>query len=65
MQVLSQYTDIIFDQLRLKQDVLADHAVQALVSNPHFAEEINSWESKTGIQREMEFGRLAIGCNLS
>ena len=45
MQVLSQYTDSIFDQLRLKQDVLADHAVQALVSNPHFAEEINSWES--------------------
>mgnify|MGYP000347559147 CR=1 FL=1 len=45
MQLLSQYTDAIFDQLRLKQDLLADQAVQVLVSNPQFAKEINSWES--------------------
>lgn len=45
MNLLSQYSNSIFDQLRLKKDFLADHAVQALVSNPQFAEEINSWES--------------------
>ncbi len=45
MQLLSQYTNAIFDQLRLKQDLLADEAVLALVSNPQFAKEINSWES--------------------
>lgn len=44
MQLLSQYTDAIFDQLRLKQDLLADQAVQVLVSNAQFAKEINSWE---------------------
>ena len=45
MQLLSQYTNAIFDQLRLKKDHLADDAVQALVSNPLFTKEINSWES--------------------
>ena len=45
MQLLSQYTNTIFDQLRLKKDHLADQAVQVLVSNPQFAKEINSWES--------------------
>ncbi len=45
MQLLSQYTDVTFDQLRLKQDLLADSAVQVLVFNPQFAKEINSWES--------------------
>jgi hypothetical protein len=45
VQLLSQYTDAIFDQLRLKQDLLVDQAVQVLVSNPQFAKEINSWES--------------------
>ncbi len=44
MQLFSQYTDAIFDQLRLKQDLLADQAVQVLVSNAQFAKEINSWE---------------------
>jgi len=48
VQLLSQYTDAIFDQLRLKQDLLADQAVQVLVSSPHFAKEINSWESIPG-----------------
>ena len=45
MQLLSQYTNAIFDQLRLKKDQLADQAVQVLVSNPQLAKEINSWES--------------------
>ena len=45
MQLFSQYTSAVFDQLRLNQDLLADQAVQVLVSNPHFAKEINSWES--------------------
>ena len=45
MQLLSQYTSAVFDKLRLNQDLLADHAVKVLVSNPHFAKEINSWKS--------------------
>ena len=45
MHLLSQYTSAVFDQLRLNQDLLADHAVQVLVLNPHFAKEINSWKS--------------------
>lgn len=45
MQLLSQYSNAIFDQLRLKKDHLADQAVQVLVSNPQFAKEINSWVS--------------------
>lgn len=45
MQLLSHYTNANFDQLRLKKDLLADQAVQVLVSNPQFAKEINSWES--------------------
>jgi len=45
VNLLSQYSNSIFDQLRLKKDFLADQAVLALVSNPHFAKEINSWES--------------------
>lgn len=45
MRVLSHYTDAVFDQLRLKQDLLADHAAQVLISNPQLAKEINSWES--------------------
>lgn len=45
MQLLSQYTGAVFDKLRLNQDLLADHAVIVLVSNPHFAKEINSWKS--------------------
>jgi hypothetical protein len=44
VQLLSQYTNASFDQLRLKKDHLADQAVQALVSNPQFSKEINSWE---------------------
>jgi hypothetical protein len=45
VQLLSQYTSAVFDKLRLNQDLLADQAVQVLVSNPHFAKEINSWKS--------------------
>ena len=48
MNLLSQYSNSIFDQLRLKQDLLADQAVQVLVSNPQFAKEINSWDSIPG-----------------
>jgi hypothetical protein len=43
--LLSQYNNAVFDQLRLKQDLLADQAVHVLVSNSHFVKEINSWES--------------------
>ena len=45
MQLLSQYSNANFDQLRLKKDLLADQAVQVLVSNPQFGKEINSWDS--------------------
>jgi hypothetical protein len=44
VHVLSHYTDAVFDQLRLKQDLLADQAAQVLISNPQLAKEINSWE---------------------
>ena len=45
MQLLSQYSNANFDQLRLKKDPLADQVVQVLVSNPQFGKEINSWDS--------------------
>lgn len=44
MHLLSQYNHTTFDQLRLKEDPLADSAAQVLVSNPQFAKEINSWK---------------------
>lgn len=43
MNLLSQYNSSVFDQLRLKQDTLADQAVEALISQPALASEINSW----------------------
>ncbi len=43
MNLLAQYTNTNFDQLRLKQDTLADQAVEVLISQPNLASEINSW----------------------
>ena len=43
MNLLTQYTNLNFDQLRLKQDNLADQAVEVLVLHPKLASEINSW----------------------
>lgn len=43
MNLLAQYNNLNFDQLRLKQDALADRAVEVLVSQPNLASEINSW----------------------
>ena len=43
MNLLTQYTNLNFDQLRLKQDILADQAVEVLISQPNLASEINSW----------------------
>jgi len=45
VNLLSQYSNSIFDELRLKQDHLADQAVQVLVSNPSLVKDINSWQS--------------------
>jgi hypothetical protein len=43
VNLLAQYTNTNFDQLRLKQDTLADQAVEVLISQPNLASEINSW----------------------
>jgi hypothetical protein len=43
VNLLAQYTNTNFDQLRLQQDTLADQAVEVLVSQPNLASEINSW----------------------
>ena len=43
MNLLRQYNSSVFDQLRLNQDTLADQAVEALISQPNLASEINSW----------------------
>ncbi len=43
MNLLTQYTNLNFDQLRLKQDTLADQSVEVLISQPNLASEINSW----------------------
>jgi hypothetical protein len=43
VNLLSQYNSSVFDQLRLKQDTLADQAVEALISQSNLASEINSW----------------------
>lgn len=45
MEKLQRYTNSFFDQLRQRQDDLADKAVLALVQNPEWIKEINSWES--------------------
>lgn len=44
MNLLAQYTSPNFDQIRLKQDVLADLAVKGLVNQPHLASVVNSWQ---------------------
>jgi hypothetical protein len=43
VNLLAQYNNPNFDQLRLQQDSLADQAVEVLVSQPNLASEINSW----------------------
>jgi hypothetical protein len=43
VNLLAQYNNPNFDQLRLKQDTLADQAVEVLISQPNLATEINSW----------------------
>ena len=43
MEKLQFYTNSVFDQLRKRQDNLADQAVFSLVQNPSLITEINSW----------------------
>ena len=43
MEKLQFYTNSVFDQLRKRQDTLADQAVFSLVQNPSLITEINSW----------------------
>lgn len=45
MQKLQLYTNSQFDQLRNRQDELADLAVLDLVANPNWIAEINTWET--------------------
>lgn len=44
MEKLQFYTNSVFDQLRQRQDSLADQAVSVLVKNPALISEINSWQ---------------------
>ena len=44
MGKLHLYTDSLFDQLRQRQDQLADEAVKSLIHSPELVQLINSWE---------------------
>lgn len=44
MGKLQRYTESLFDQLRQKQDELADLAVISLIQNPEWVKQINSWD---------------------
>lgn len=44
MEKLHLYTDSLFDQLRQRQDSLADDAVASLIQSPELIQLINSWE---------------------
>ena len=44
MEKLQFYTNSVFDQLRQRQDPLADQAVLALVQTPSLISSINSWK---------------------
>lgn len=44
MEILAQYTNTVFDQLRTQQDRFADEAVVALLAEGTFATLINSWD---------------------
>lgn len=44
MSKLHLYTNSLFDDLRQKQDHLADQAVSFLIKNPDWVERINLWE---------------------
>ncbi len=45
MRKLQLYTNSLFDQLRQRQDKLADDAVVTLIQHPELVQLINSWES--------------------
>ena len=45
MGKLKLYTNSFFDELRHRQDILADNAVSALIRNPEWIELINTWDS--------------------
>ena len=44
MGKLNLYTNSSFDELRLRQDKLADQAISKLIMNPEWITLINSWE---------------------
>ena len=44
MDKLKLYTNQNFDQLRQRQDPLADQVVEDLIANPNLIDVINSWD---------------------